>query len=290
MKAIGVDWGTSNLRAFYYDDDELIAETQSSHGIRHLPEGGFEAAFEAAVAPFPSDVPVVLYGMVGANTGWREASYVDCPCTVASFAQQLIDVSDLVQRPAWLTPGVRHLGPHCVELMRGEEVQIWGVLSLYAEAQNILLPGTHSKAVQIKDQSLVQFQTAMTGELFSILRQHSILSARCPQKHSDDAWTQGLMHSMLPDRDLLSLVFQARSQMLSGRIDEAHSDSYLSGLLIGSELKDRLPEGPLYVVAAAELADLYQKAAMRMSTDCQLIVVPPVLAGHMGLRAIQEHL
>ena len=290
MKAIGVDWGTSNLRAFYYDDDELIAESHLSFGIRHLPDGGFEAAFAKAVAPFPEEAPVIMYGMVGANTGWKEAPYVDCPCTVSTFAPKLIDVSDLVQRTAWLTPGVRHLGPHCVELMRGEEIQIWGVLSLYPDAQNILLPGTHSKFVQITDQTIMGFQTAMTGELDSLLRQHSILAPLSPQVHSETAWSQGLMHSLLPDRDLLSLIFQARSQMLSDRIDAAHSDSYLSGLLIGSELRGRLLKGPLIVVAAAELAALYQKAAMIVSTDCQLIIVPPVLAGHMGLRSIQEHL
>ena len=108
MKAIGVDWGTSNLRAFYYDDDELIAETQSSHGIRHLPEGGFEAAFEAAVAPFPSDVPVVLYGMVGANTGWRGVL-----CRLSLHSRLFCTAADRCLRlgsaAAWLTPGVRHL-------------------------------------------------------------------------------------------------------------------------------------------------------------------------------------
>ena len=290
MKAIGVDWGTSNLRAFFYDDDELIAESHHPYGIRHLPEGGYPLAFSQATDQFPKDVPVFLYGMVGANTGWREASYADCPCTATAFAKQLIDVSDLLNRAAWLAPGVRYQSAHCVELMRGEEIQIWGTLSLYPSAEKILLPGTHSKYAHVQNGALLSFQTAMTGELFSVMRQHSILTPLVDQSHSDEAWEQGVLHSMLPDRDILTLLFQARSQMLAGRIDPAHSDSYLSGLLIGSELKGLRLEGPLYVVAAPDLAQLYQKAAMRIGADCQLIIVPPVLAGHMGLRSIQEHL
>jgi 2-dehydro-3-deoxygalactonokinase len=290
MNGIGLDWGTTNLRAFLFNDSEILSSRHFPHGIRSLPLGGFKAAFDESINGFPIDAPVYLYGMVGAAEGWAEMSYVDCPCNALQFSKTVLDVSTLVGRKAFMCPGLKYQDGNIIEMVRGEEIQVWGVVALYPDAKNIILPGTHSKWVQVNAGFIQQLRTTMTGEFYSLLRQHSILNSTITQQFSDSQWQAGVILAKENELDLMSLAFQCRSHLLSGYIEPQHVESFLSGLLIGLELR-QLPSGPtIYIVGEEQLTTRYQNAFLLIDPDRSTQIIPSKDAGHMGLLSIQAKL
>jgi len=268
---IGIDWGTSHLRAYLLDDDGAVLERRARPwGLRQLPEGGFDAALADLVQGWPA-APRLAAGMVGSRNGWREVPYLDLPADAAAIAAALSSVQAADGRPLHLVPGLRDpAGPN---VMRGEETQIVGALALrpaLAARATLLLPGTHSKWAQVRDGAVVRFHTAMTGELYALLRRHSILGAGLPDTVPDapDAFQRGVRAA----RDsgpagALSALFSTRALMLDGALASAAVPDYLSGLLIGEELRAALAAGwatpgePLQLVGDAALCARYAAAA-----------------------------
>lgn len=250
---LALDWGTSSLRAFLMQGAKVVETRQSGHGIQHLPvagAAGFEHAFAAIAGDWVRQWPslkVVASGMVGSAQGWREAPYVPCPADLVTLAENLALVPSGLGPDIAIAPGVLLDEPGLLpDVMRGEEIQIAGALTAnqhWATRACIVLPGTHSKWVQVEDGKLVHFSTYMTGELFAVLRQHSILGRLIPEtressgKPDREAFELGLGEAQRSRAgDLTRQIFATRTLGLIGRLPYASLADYLSGLLIGSEL------------------------------------------------------
>lgn len=194
---LALDWGTSSLRAYLMGDGKVLEVRQSAHGIQHLPVpgvSGFEQAFSQIagdwVAQFPA-MPVVASGMVGSAQGWKEAPYVRCPADIQTLAAQHIRVASGLGPEILIAPGVLFDEPHELpDVMRGEEIQIAGALLNHPEWVSracMVLPGTHSKWAYIENGKLVRYATYLTGELFAVLTQHSILGRLLPEGHKTES-------------------------------------------------------------------------------------------------------
>lgn len=267
---IGLDWGSTQLRAYRYGEHGQVQDKRVfPHGIRHLPEGGYAEAFAQAVAGWP-DVPLLACGMVGSRNGWQEVPYLDTPTRIEHLAGSLTALRTPDGRTLQLVPGLRD--PSRPDVMRGEETQVAGVLARSAAIAHrscLLLPGTHSKWVELRDGAVTGFATVMTGELFGLLCRHSILGAQVPAAQDDErAFRRGVETA----RDsgaagALSRVFSARTLMLDGLLPPGSVPDYLSGLLIGDELRIALAAGwidPLtrvQMVGEGALCERYLKAA-----------------------------
>jgi 2-dehydro-3-deoxygalactonokinase len=270
---LALDWGTSSLRAgLLCADGRALESRQRPWGLLHLPEGGFVAALQGiagdwlAAAP---GLPAIAAGMVGSAQGWREAPYVEVPADAEALAGRLLRFEAWPGVTLHVVPGVRRGGAR-PDVMRGEETQIVGLLGPQAGADmRLVLPGTHSKWVRVDQGRIVDFHTYMTGELFALLRTHSILGrpaqAASGGEPSDDAFDAGVKAV----RDggpagASALLFSARTRVLTGQLPAAHSLDYLSGLLVGEELRCALPEageGPtLQLVGEATMCARYQRA------------------------------
>lgn len=268
-RLIGLDWGSTHLRAYRYDGQGQVLEKRAlPYGIRHLPEGGFPAAFAQAVEHWP-DVPVLACGMVGSRNGWLEVPYLDTPTSVDRLASALTAMNT-GGRTLHLVPGLRDSSRP--DVMRGEETQVVGVLAQAPDVARrgcLLLPGTHSKWVSLRDGEVTGFATVMTGELFALLTQHSILGAALPPAVEDEhAFRRGVDTA----RDsgaagALSRVFSARTLMLDGSLPPTSVADYLSGLLIGDELRIAVAAGwtdassSVHMVGEGALCDRYLRAA-----------------------------
>lgn len=264
---IGLDWGSTHLRAYLYGPDGQVLDTRAlPHGIRHLPAGGFAEAFALAVRDWPA-VPVLACGMVGSRNGWQEVPYLDTPTGVERLAQHLTRITTPGGHALHLVPGLHD--PQRPDVMRGEETQIAGVLAQAPATARLLLPGTHSKWVRLRDGIVTGFATVMTGELYGLLRQHSILGAALPEARDDD---QAFHRGVSAARDsgtagALSRLFSARALMLDGALDPAAVPDYLSGLLVGEELRMALAAGwadaqdSIPMVGEGPLCERYRRAA-----------------------------
>ncbi len=267
---IGLDWGSTRLRAYRFDEAGSIAETRAlPWGSRQLPPGGFAAAFGQAIEGWPH-APVLACGMVGSRGGWREVAYLDTPCRLDALAGALTAVDAPDGRSVHIVPGLRD--PTGPDVMRGEETQVAGVLAQSATPGGdvqLLMPGTHSKWVHVHCHTVTGFTTVMTGELFALLRDHSILGAGQPDGGADDdAFALGVAAVRSSGAaGALSCLFSARALMLEGALAPASIQDFLSGLLIGDELRMALAAGwatpgvPVQVVGEDALCARYLRAA-----------------------------
>ncbi len=261
-RIIGVDWGTTNLRAFLFDDSGQVVETRrSGAGLASVKDRAFEETLRCVIGDWLKEpARIFISGMAGAREGWVEAPYVSCPVNPASHAAAMMRAPATME--VWIAPGVTHqdaAGLH--QIMRGEETQIFG-----ADGDGLIIcPGTHSKWARVRDGCIVSLQTAMTGELFALLKTQSIL-ARLMQgdRHSESAFKLGVERAQR-NPAVLALLFSVRSEGLFGAITPEDLASYLSGLLIGAEVAQFRPSESRVVtlIGAADICALYDMALER---------------------------
>jgi 2-dehydro-3-deoxygalactonokinase len=260
---IAVDWGTSSLRCYRLDAQGKIVESRASdRGILNVGPGEFSEVLQRQVQGW-AETPIVMSGMVGSRQGWKEAPYVPCPAGFDEIATKLVEV-----RPgAWIVPGVSCRDPAGVpDVMRGEETQILG-----CGAEGLIcLPGTHSKWAEVRNGRIERFSTFMTGEAYAVLKQHSILGRMMEEGKADPvAFAQGVKRSG-DEGGVLHHLFGVRTRGLMGELAAGAAASYLSGILIGHELRAQ-GAGEFSVLGAAQLAALYQQAAALLGMSARLL-------------------
>ena len=262
---IAVDWGTSNFRAFRINAaGAVVARCSSPQGILRVGKGNFETALRAEVGAWlqEGEDHILLCGMVGSRQGWVEADYLRCPVGIEELAASLVRVPFFGAK-VLLVPGV--MGPAAAdvpELMRGEETAAMGILDVGAGAGLVCFPGTHSKWIELSDRRIVSFTTSMTGDVYSALCKCTILERTMTTGAATEeaAFRDGVMRSA-DSGGLLHHLFGVRTRVLMGQIREEASASYLSGLLIGHEVRATMPAGARVVlVGAAQLCGLYAQA------------------------------
>ena len=291
---IGVDWGTSNLRAFLLDPSgRVLAHRESRLGIANVGADGFAAALSAAIGAWlgAAAVPVIMSGMIGSRQGWLEAPYVDVPAGLADLAAALarvpFDASDV-----FIVPGVKALAGDAADVMRGEEVQVLGAMArLKADRGRFVLPGTHSNWVEAEAGRIVRFATYMTGDVFAALRDHTILgtlmAAGGEGTDTAAAFRQGVSDGAREGSPgaLLHRLFGVRTAGLFGRFNAAELSDYLSGLLIGAELGDRrrAQDDPVHLIASDALAARYRAAAETLGIEARAVPADCVTHAHMAI-------
>jgi len=258
---IAVDWGTTNRRAYLIDSaGKQAGEFEDGKGVLSVPDGGFPAAI-AEIREKLGDKPLLLAGMVGSNRGWKDAAYVPCPTGIDGLASMLVWAGE---REA-IVPGVSYIGGGRCDVMRGEEVQLLGAAAAGLVDSNALVchPGTHNKWTVLHDAQIHSFRTVMTGELFSLLKEHSILADLLQSPVEDDHVFRGAARHAIFNETLPAELFSIRASVLLGEMKREDAASYASGLLIGTDVRIGLavPTGAQVVVMGRpELTRLYAAA------------------------------
>ena len=269
MTLVAIDWGTSSLRGALLDaDGRVLDERSAPRGILSVPAGEFGAVFESLVGDWmraSGHARCLISGMAGSKQGWVEAPYCACPAGLDEIAGKVIPVDG--DRIA-LVPGLSVEHDGVPDVMRGEEVQIFGAVALTGRRDGLfVLPGTHNKWARVADGRVTGFRTFMTGEFYALLGTHSILSRTIdPQAPLDEAaFLRGVAQSGNAE-GLLHNAFGARTLSLFGRMEAAELASYLSGLLIGEELRTQSlhAKGEVVLIGAPALTQRYE-LAMRAS-------------------------
>ena len=256
---IAVDWGTSRFRAYHMDGSRILDRVETDQGILAV-QGRFAGALRDAVGPWLTvDNRILLSGMVGSRQGWVEAPYVPCPAGAAELAGALTPVP-FDGATVLLLPGLSDTGADGVpEVMRGEEAQVMGELD-HIGAGVACLPGSHSKWVRLSAGRIAGFTTHLTGEAFTALRQHTILGRLMVDGPHDALAFQGGVTRSGEAGGLLHHLFGVRALGLMGTLQDTGAASYLSGLLIGHEVRAAAPAGPVHLIGATELCARYAEA------------------------------
>jgi len=275
---LAVDWGTTNRRIYRIEDGRAVNTERDDRGVTAVAAGAFDSEVAAIRERF-GDLPMLLAGMVGSNIGWRSAPYVRAPAGISELIRDLLWVD---QRTA-IVPGIATAD----DVMRGEEVQVLGAVHAGLVPSDALLcqPGTHCKWVETEAGRVARFTTAMTGELFALLRSHGLLASQLGgEVKLGEAFRAGVEEG--GRRDLAASLFRIRAAKLLGLRDDADAASFTSGLLIGADVSARL-EGrhdPVHILADPHLGGLY--AAAIKAQGSAAMIVDSHTAFEAGINAI----
>jgi len=270
---IAVDWGTSHLRAWAMGPGgAVLGKAESADGMGGLRPAEFEPALLRLVESWlgTGTTPVIACGMVGAKQGWAEAPYRPVPCKPGAATPIAPNVTD-PRIALHILPGISQDSP--ADVMRGEETQVAGILYETPQFDGIAcLPGTHTKWVHVSAEEIVSFRTAMTGELFGLLSDHSVLRHSVGGDDLDgDAFDVGVDESLSRPERLAQALFTIRAEGLLHGQTAAAARGRLSGLLIGAELAATRPYWlgqQVLIGGAPALAALYARALQTQGVRC----------------------
>lgn len=288
IACIAVDWGTSNRRAWALTrDGAVVGERHDDQGLLSIADRQFAASLQVFCGDWLSGQnrsPVVMSGMIGSKLGWQEVPYQRTPVVLRDLANHLTRIDDHLAGAfwagrAWIAPGVALDNTTQPDVMRGEECQILGALLRSGADDGIfILPGTHAKWVCVEERAITAFRTYMTGEIFGLLRKSGTLSQLMMGDDSDDAaFLQGVSYARRPDAaNLLHSLFSVRTLGLFERLPRSSLASYMSGLLIGTEMCDALgwlethgyPKR-IAAIGSPSLLHAYRQAAGQLQLDLQ---------------------
>lgn len=269
---IAIDWGTTAARAYQLDRQGRVLDEQwAPLGVQRIKPGGFAEALTALLgADAPDDVPLLACGMIGSRQGWVETPYRECPVDLPALAAALTSVRGT--RLA-IVPGLICSDADGIpDVMRGEESQIVGALEdlATATARIVVLPGTHSKWARVGAGGIEAFATFMTGELYALLREHSILGrlAAASAASESAAFERGVRASLSAGASVLHDLFSARTLPLTGALAPEGVADYLSGLLLGAEVaaargwvqRQAVGEATMTLVGDSALCERYRRA------------------------------
>ncbi|GAB4006034.1 2-dehydro-3-deoxygalactonokinase [Spirosoma migulaei] len=291
---LGCDWGTSSfrLRLINSIDSQLIGEVTSQEGVATMftswKENGemtgisreqfFRVQLKRQInllakqlAINLDDIPIVVSGMASSSIGMDEVPYATLPFPIDGSLANIKRLGSQADFPhdIILISGIKT--QH--DVMRGEETQLIGLLSLldtlhYNSDESILIfPGTHSKHIYIRNQLVTDFQTFMTGEVFNLMSNYSILKDSVEptgltvfDESEVDAFKRGVNQS--DQSSILNSLFRVRTNQLFNQLTKRQNALYLSGLLIGNELQSlsHQPTWQLILCSGNNLYELYKLA------------------------------
>ncbi|MDM2732916.1 2-dehydro-3-deoxygalactonokinase [Citrobacter youngae] len=274
---IAVDWGSSNLRIWVYQQNQCVWQHADQNGVlKHNPDA-FKDTWLTLLSlcpqPLSKDTTVIMSGMVGSNIGWVDSHYLRCPTPLSALSQHLTAVEDAGPFPTFIVPGLQIAGPKTYNVMRGEETQLFGTLT---DDLWYVFPGTHSKWVQVQEGIVCDFQTIMTGEFFHLLSHYSIVGKNAGEQNTNiQAFLDGAERGW-NETCLSRSVFDLRARILSHSLPPDTLYESLSGLLIGHEIAQMLQHYAIntgeevVLVGNEDLLSRYQSLFHHFGYRCRL--------------------
>lgn len=268
---IGVDWGSTSFRAYRFDEHyQLIDTIESKTGIKHIADSSYEATLFSLVSQWiQPNMSILLSGMITSRNGWIETPYLPIPATLDNLVKHSVQHM-LRGTQLYFLPGLSQTTPRS-DVIRGEELQLFGA-TLSINNALVVLPGTHSKWAQIINKQVVSFQTIVTGELFDVLLNNTLVGQLANDENLHiEAFERGV-HRGFESNAIISELFQCRADVLLEQLSQNQVHSYLSGLLIGNEINEGMlgtnnKHNAVVLIGSALLCKRYQYAFDALSIN-----------------------
>ncbi len=291
MAIVGIDWGSTNCRAYLIEAGAVIDSWSGARGVKSITDGRYSEVFEQILAPWRGQFNTVyLSGMITSRTGWCETPYAKCPINLKDLHGQ---ARTLIQGGVrlYFMPGLCQFGEH-PDVMRGEELQLLG-LPPESDRRTVVMPGTHSKWAIVHDQQVERFRTIPTGEFYDLVLNHSLAGQLAAGDSFDaitfdDAVQRGFQNAV-PVSDL----FLARSRVILGRLEPDAVASFVSGLLIGNEIREGSIAFPhwrdqLTLIGEPVLCRLYARAFNELGASARTLSADFVSKGFVRIANSQS--
>lgn len=265
---IGIDWGTSSLRAYLIGArGEVLDKVSSPEGIMQVANRDFEGVLTRLIGCWRryGALPVLASGMITSRNGWVETPYAHVPLGAGDLAQSLVPYRTESGIELRFITGVTTDHATGPDVMRGEETQIIGAHALGMSDGTFVMPGTHSKWIRVSGGRIDDYATYMTGEIFAALKGHTILGTLIEDgPFHAEGFAQGVSAGLDDGSNLLHDLFHVRTLPLMGRMERSAVADFLSGLLIGAEIKAARSRGDtashVTIIGRNDLANRYEAA------------------------------
>ena len=286
---VGINWGSSNCRAHLIAPDGTVLDTlEAAAGVATLQREGMVEMANRVYARWPDAPRVYAAGMIGSNVGWTDAGYVECPAGFDRLRDELVPTR-IGELSLHIVPGLACVRERdgAPDIMRGEETELLGLQASgrLDDAPLVALPGTHTKWVRIEGGRVVEFMTAMSGEIYDRLTAAGLLASIVEGPSVDGvAFRDGVRTSASRTLGLGALLFGARARVIRGLLPKANASSYLRGLLIGSEIADALalfpqPRGrAMPLVGSPAVCALYAAALDELGSASRAVASSDAIA------------
>lgn len=294
---IGVNWGSSNFRAYLIGDDGVAADEYSEPaGIIGLDRDGMAAMMDRLIERWPGDRPIYASGMIGSNVGWCEVPYAAAPAGAKELASAVVS-ANIGRAAVRIVPGVtcRRDFDDSPDILRGEEIEVIGVAALVPDAAIVALPGTHTKWTDLATGKIGEFLTSMSGEIFDRLTGQGLLASIVEGEAAPGpAFDSGVEAALRGELRLGSLLFGARARVIRSELSKADAASYIRGLLVGSDIADArlvfpsLADRTVTLVGTSAVSQLYESAFGSMSIKTRFVDSRDACL--KGFRALHEAL
>jgi 2-dehydro-3-deoxygalactonokinase len=292
---VGVNWGSTNFRAYLIGaDGAAIDDYTAPAGVVGLDRDGMAATMSALAARWPKRGPIYASGMIGSNVGWKEVPYAEAPAGCADLAGAAV-ATQIGNVSIHIVPGIacRRSFDGAPDILRGEEIELMGLVALRAADGWVALPGTHTKWARLERGRVVDFFTSMSGEMFDRLTAQGLLASIVSGEAVDGpVFHRGVASGRARQLSLGTLLFGARAQVVRGALAKADAASYIRGVLIGSEIADAmavyptLGAGVIPLVGNRPLCRLYASALAVAGLSSELVESRDACL--RGFRAVHE--
>jgi 2-dehydro-3-deoxygalactonokinase len=296
---LSCDWGTSTFRLRLLDagTGELLEEIKSDYGISKIHQDWLQNTevdknrirfYKSHLATALKELrmiiepgsPIIISGMASSSIGIIELPYRPLPFTLTKDLPiwQLLEKDEHLQHPVYIVSGFKTN----TDVMRGEETMLVGINNS-GDDEICILPGTHSKHAYIKSGVLTEFKTYITGELFSVMSKHSILSNSVVEGEDISAFELGLDEAT--SGNLLNQFFKVRTRQLLEKTTGVSNYQFLSGLLIGTELRElRATKYKIRLICDGSIAKLYSHALMHFGLNViETSATEMLIRGHLRI-------
>ena len=290
---IGVDWGTTSLRAYLIGKDGMVLDSiHATKGILCVGKNKFESVFEDLLTDWLteySSLPIILSGMITSRNGWIETDYIEVPAKISTMASSLVAKQATRGHQLYFVSGLSVMqADKAPDVMRGEETELIGHMCHKGTDGVFIFPGTHSKWVWVKDREIREFKTFMTGEVYALLKQHSILGKLMESNgKSEAAFEKGVSWRLSQTGSILHLLFSVRTFPLFDLMEPDQVSEYLSGLLIAEEISAVVSYAQtiksVTVIGRGDLAIRYCRALELMNIRAKIAPQAMVARGHYEL-------
>lgn len=277
----GVNWGSSNFRAYLIGSDgKLQDEFSRPAGVAGLKRSEMEAIMNALIERWPDLSTIYASGMIGSNIGWVEVPYAQAPAGIAEVAQRACATS-IGRAPVHIVPGIscRRSFDGGPDIMRGEEIELFGFAALEPGWNGLVaLPGTHTKWARFEDGRIMEFFTSMSGEIYDRLTAGGLLASIVEGEAADGpAFRDGVEAGLARKLGMAALLFGARARVIQGMLAKADAASWLRGVLIGSEIADAkaihpgLGNAAVPLIGSGPLCALYASALSAVGASSRYV-------------------
>jgi 2-dehydro-3-deoxygalactonokinase len=244
---LAVDWGTTHVRCWAMAGEEVLDTREAPFGMATLTGApAFAKTFTslaAAWTPARRPAPVVVCGMAGAREGWHPAAYASRDADLKDLPRAAVRVPETApEYDVRILPGLRQATPP--DVMRGEETKLLGLVAECPGYSGIVvLPGTHTKWVRLERGRVARFHTAMTGDVFAAIAEHTVLRHTLADGDPDPAdFAAAVEEARQSPAALLRRAFGLRAEALLNGLAPDLARARLSGWLTGLEVVDAVRE------------------------------------------------